>query len=258
VMGRIPAPLGSGLGMLLNTMPPWSWGVLFKMLAPLLPGRFQVSNPRDKIQKLAGLLRYNQDLYFGLISHWKNPETLVRGATEPATLLTGAPSKKAFSDPRKRMMYLDTLIGLPDDMLAKVDRASMGVSLETRIPLLDHRVVEFAWRVPAEMMFRDGKGKWILRQVLDKYVPRALVERPKMGFEVPIGDWLRGPLRDWAETLLSPERIRSEGILHARPIQEKWRAHLKGSHNWQHLLWGVLMFQAWHEHFRSDTGIISS
>ncbi|MCH8075829.1 MAG: asparagine synthase C-terminal domain-containing protein, partial [SAR324 cluster bacterium] len=147
---------------------------------------------------------------------------------------------------------------LPDDILAKVDRASMGVSLETRIPLLDHRVVEFAWRVPTAMKFRDGNGKWLLRQVLHKFVPRELIERPKMGFGVPIGDWLRGPLRDWAEALLDPERIRSEGYLNARPIQEKWRAHLTGSQNWQYLLWGILMFQCWHENLRSSEGEMSA
>jgi asparagine synthase (glutamine-hydrolysing) len=145
------------------------------------------------------------------------------------------------------MMYLDGMTYLPDDILVKVDRAAMGVSLETRVPFLDHRVVEFAWKLPLSYKIRNGEGKWILRKMLHKYVPKELVERPKMGFGVPIDTWLRGPLRDWAESLLNEDRLKREGFFRPEPIREKWRQHISRQSDWQYQLWGFLMFQSWME-----------
>jgi asparagine synthase (glutamine-hydrolysing) len=175
------------------------------------------------------------------VSTWEDPEQLVIGGQEVqntdhvSNALTGA----------NRMMLRDLLTYLPDDILAKVDRASMSVGLEVRAPLLDHRVAEFAWSLPLSMKIRGGEGKWLLRRLLDSYVPRNLIERPKRGFGVPIDSWLRGPLRDWAEALLNEDRLQREGFFNPKPIRDAWTTHLSERRNLQHQLWAVLMFQSW-------------
>ncbi len=239
-IGWVPLSCRRTMAQGLRILSPEQWSKLLK------PTHY--ANPGDKIHKISEILHtpLGEALYLDLVSHWKNPAKIVINGNEPLTAVTD-PSKWAktttFPD---RMMSVDMLTYLPDDILVKVDRASMGTSLEARAPFLDdHEVVEFAWSLPLEMKIRAGQGKWILRQVLYKYVPKELIERPKMGFGVPIDSWLRGPLRQWAEDLLSEGRLRREGFFHPEPIREKWSEHLSGKRNWQYYLWDILMFQAW-------------
>lgn len=248
-LGWLPAGLRRAAARALTVPAPGRWEALFRTLAPVLPARLRVRNPGDKVHKLAELLKLEsgEAVYRQLVSHWTHPAQLVTGASEPPTAFSDPALWARLPDFAARMMYLDAACYLPDDILTKVDRASMAVSLEVRVPLLDHNVVEFAWRVPSSMKMRDGQGKWLLRQVLYRYVPPALIERPKMGFSVPIDLWLRGPLRDWAEALLDEARLKREEFFDPRPIRRKWEQHLSGRHDWQYHLWDVLMFQAWRE-----------
>jgi asparagine synthase (glutamine-hydrolysing) len=231
----------------LTALSPSRWNAMLSPLKNVFPASLRQANVGDKLHKAAGVLASGSvdALYLGLVSHWEDPASIVIGGAEPPTLLTGNVPRLEGLDDIQRMMALDALTYLPDDILVKVDRAGMGVSLEGRVPFLDHRVVEFAWSLPQSMKLRDGVGKWVLRQVLYRHVPKELIERPKMGFGVPIGDWLRGPLRDWAEALLDEARLRQEGYFHPAPIRQKWAEHLSGARNWQYHLWDVLMFQAW-------------
>jgi asparagine synthase (glutamine-hydrolysing) len=238
---RFPKPLRSTAAAAISAVHPALWDSL---------GRFlKVSRLGDKIHKGAALLSHTtaSELYRGMVSHWPEPGSLVLGAHEPASELAGVQQALKGLSEVERMMALDLISYLPDDILTKVDRAAMGVSLETRVPMLDHRVVEFAWSLPLDYKLRGGVTKWPLREVLYRHVPRSLIERPKMGFGVPIDHWLRGPLRDWAETLLGESRLRQEGYLNPAPIRQKWAEHLSGQRNWQYHLWDVLMFQAWLE-----------
>ncbi len=180
-----------------------------------------------------------------MMSHWHDPDSVVLHGRETNTAMNDPEQWLDCDTHEHRMMYLDQTTYLPDDILVKVDRAAMAVSLETRIPLLDHRVVEFAWRLPLSMKIRSSQSKWALRRILYRYVPKKMLERPKMGFGIPIDLWLRGPLREWAEDLLDEARLRQEGFFRPGPIRAKWHEHLSGQNNWQYPLWDVLMFQAW-------------
>ncbi|GAJ38355.1 asparagine synthase (glutamine-hydrolyzing) [Saccharococcus caldoxylosilyticus] len=202
----------------------------------------------SRIYSVAMLLKSRsfENFYRTMVSHWKIPSELVKGSQEfNDNSENGNGRFHVEMDDFEKMMYIDSISYLPDDILVKVDRASMGVSLESRIPLLDHRIVEFAWKLPIQYKVNNGIQKWILRQILYKYVPQQLIERPKMGFGVPIGHWLRGPLREWAEELLDEERLKVEGFFNPSLVRKKWIEHLKGEKNWQYYLWDVLMFQAW-------------
>jgi len=245
-LSLVPQPLKKLVAKAITSVPPNAWDKLGRVSGGLTPDLAQLG---DKLHKGAGVLASGSvdELYLGLVSQWQDPASVVIMGAELPTLLRGnVPELKGLTDVA-RMMALDLLTYLPDDILTKVDRAAMGVSLETRVPFLDHRVVEWAWRLPQAMKLRDGQTKWILRQVLYKHVPRALMERPKMGFGIPVGVWLRGPLRDWAEALLDQSRLESEGYLRPAQIRQKWLEHLSGKRNWQYQLWNILMFQSWLE-----------
>ena len=231
---------------ILRAVSPTAWNRLFSVL----PTRFRPPQAGDKLHKLAGILEGTEgDLYRGLVSHWLQPEAMVPGAREPRGVLWDEEIARLVPDFVERMQLLDTLTYLPDDILTKVDRASMAVSLEVRVPLLDHRLVECAWHLPMRFKRRGTESKWLLRQVLYRYVPRALLERPKMGFGIPLDAWLRGPLREWAENLLSERRLREGGFVDSQPVRQLWQEHLSGRRNWQYILWDVLMFEAWREHW---------
>ncbi len=216
-----------------------------------LPGRYGIARLGDKMHKLAHRVSgidSLDDLYRRLVVEWPDNVDLVRGARRQPTALDNRELVAGIDTAEDRMMLWDSLTYLPDDILAKVDRAAMGVSLETRVPFLDHRVAELAWRLPLDMKIRNGEGKWALRQVLYRYVPKELIERPKAGFGIPVGQWLRGPLREWAENLISEERLEKEGYFYVQPIREAWRQHLGGRYDWTGRLWCILMFQAWLDH----------
>ncbi len=201
-----------------------------------------------KLHKMAGLLdaAAPADMYRRLVSHWSDPASVVRGGLEPPTLVSDRSAWADLPTFTESMMYLDLVTYLPDDILVKVDRASMAYALEARVPLLDHRVVEFAWQLPLHQKLRRGVGKWLLREVLYRHVPRALIDRPKKGFAIPIDAWLRGPLRAWAEGLLDPALLKADGFFEPAPIRAKWAAHLRGAADQHYELWDVLMFQAWY------------
>ncbi|MDA1101959.1 MAG: asparagine synthase (glutamine-hydrolyzing), partial [Proteobacteria bacterium] len=236
--GWLPGPVKAALAALITALPPQQWD--------RLGGLLKQRNPGDKLHKLAGVLhaRDAAGMYAGLTNLWPGAENMVLNRAGALPRPAGADLAEAAH----AMMYLDAMTYLPDDVLTKVDRASMAVSLEARVPLLDHRVVAFAWSLPLAMKLRDGVSKRLLRQVLYQHVPRHLIERPKMGFAVPIHTWLRGPLRDWAEALLAPARLAGDGYFDPAPIRRAWDQHQSGRRNWQHQLWTILMFQAWLDH----------
>ncbi|NQT33470.1 MAG: hypothetical protein HQ594_07350 [Candidatus Omnitrophica bacterium] len=244
---RVPVFMRSGLSGLMKGVSPQRWDSLSERCTSFMPGIFDHRLFGDKLHKLADALTCTSpdELYSALVSHWRDPASMVLGSREPLTILQDEKVRKAIPDFVDRMMFLDLVTYLPGDILQKVDRASMAVSLEARVPLLDHRVVEFAKRLPLSVKIKDAKSKWILRKVLSRHVPEELIERPKMGFGVPIDNWLRGPLREWAEDLLDENNMKKDGILDPRPVRKIWDEHLSGRKNWQYHLWDVLMFQAW-------------
>lgn len=246
-LGRVPPLARDAAAAVIGAISPGGWDRVFRALGSIMPARARVVQGGDRIHKLAAVLRGRSlaSVYERLVSFWEVDEGgLLRVPGAGAVAHAGMVPPPGLGGV-EQMMYWDARTYLPDDIMVKVDRAAMSVSLETRAPFLDHRLVEFAWRLPSSFRVRDGIGKWGMRRVLARHVPDMLVDRPKQGFGVPIDSWLRGPLREWATDLLSEARLRREGYLEAGPIQRRLRQHLEGERNWQYHLWIVLMFEAW-------------
>jgi asparagine synthase (glutamine-hydrolysing) len=257
----LPYPARQALGAAVRAVPTAGWDSLSRPVNALLPDSKNITRAGVNAHKLAARLsgvRDTDDLYKSLVSEWHDPAQVVKGAgsggaragvalSEPVSMLADPWPAAGVEEHQLRMMYRDSMTYLPDDILCKVDRAAMATSLETRVPFLDHRVAELAWRLPLNMKIRNGQSKWALRQVLYKYVPKNLIERPKAGFAIPIGQWLRGPLKDWAEALLDERRLEVEGYFYPKPIRDKWAQHLSGRYDHTASLWAVLIFQSWLE-----------
>ena len=247
-LGRSPQPLRRVASSAIRWVSPGAWDAASPLVQALLPRRRRVQRLGDRAHKVASLLGAGSraELYEHFRSHWLGEPSLVVGTEEHggwnSSFRSGDVTPLSFVE---EMMLTDALSYLPDDVLVKVDRAAMSASLETRAPLLDHRVAELAWSLPLSHKVRGGEGKRVLKEILHRYVPRSLVDRPKMGFGVPLDSWLRGPLREWGEDLLSADRIRRQGLLRPEPIRRAWAEHLSGHRNLQYPLWDVLMLQSW-------------
>lgn len=244
MLSLMPEFARNSVAAALTSQPTERWD----RFSQIIPRKLTPPQFGDKIHKVASVLKLNDAdaLYRRLVSHWE-PSALMTGTDETRGILWDKSVKNDFPNLLDRMQFLDLVTYLPDDILTKVDRCSMAVALEARVPLLDHRVVELAWRLPHSAKIRGGITKWLLRQVLYRHVPRELVERPKMGFGVPLAEWLRGPLRDWAENLLSERRLAETGLFDVALVRRYWSEHISGARNWQYLLWDLLMFENWRE-----------
>ena len=253
LLQRLPSPIKKKLlPHILTAIPPGIWDKVVNLAGNLAPGELRAGRAGDKIHKLAGVIGVDTpaEMYKRLISTCQNPADVVISGQKsiPWDMVNDSSDLAGHIE---EMMYYDMITYLPDDILVKNDRAAMAVSLETRMPFLDHRVVELAWKMPQKVKIHQGKGKYVLRQLLYQYVPSSLIDRPKMGFGIPISEWLKGPLNSWAMSLLSPEIIKSQGYFQANEITCKWHEHLEGTRNWQYYLWNVVSFQAWLEEWKT-------
>ena len=253
-MSLIPKSIRHLLYRSLKKVKPNKWDYLASKIEFLLPEFARLNNLGDKFYKGVGLLSSDSmvDLYLKLVTHWDEPSKALSSGNDQ--LLTDYSNNEELSnfDNVRGMMLMDLITFLPDDLLVKIDRAAMAVSLETRAPFLDHNIVEYAFNLNQKFKVRNGNTKWILKEVLNKYLPKNTYDRPKMGFAVPIGKWLRGPLRDWADNLLNENRLKEEGYFNHKEIKLKWDQHISETHNWDYHLWDVLMFQAWLENLKSN------
>ena len=242
-LNLMPLSIRRILALIIESISPQKWNNMSKFL----PGLNQYSNFGDKMHKGAKVLEAKtlNEMYYMLCSHWQNPSEVVINSKEPITILNKFKKKFRNLNSQEQMMVTDFVTYLPDDILVKIDRAAMSLSLETRTPFLDHQLIEYVLKIPHSLKFKDGNGKWILKKILNQYVPKKFTARPKMGFAVPLDTWLRGPLRDWVENLINENRLKQEGYFNHSLIRKKWKEHLSGKKNWHSDLWDVLMFQAW-------------
>lgn len=247
VLRHIPQGLRQMSAHALRAIPATTWRAVAEAGASVVPTLQRLSDPRQA-QRLAEIIELDDPMamHHNAVSYWRDIAELLPGAEEPPTAMDDQRQTIPQQNLVRRMMYMDALTYLPSNNLMKVDRASMSTSLEVRCPLLDHRVIEFAARLPGSPR-RQGQTKWLLRQILYQYVPRHLIERPKMGLRAPVALWLRGPLREWAEALLDERKLREQGIFNVTPIRTRWAEHLAGISDWHDCLWSVLMFEAWYE-----------
>ena len=252
-MSFVPQSIRNAIYHSLKNIKPSQWDRFAARVGFLLPNFAKLNNLGDKFYKGIDLISSESmvDLYLRLVTHWNDPsKALLEGKDR---LLIDYPENIKLSnfDEVNGMMLMDLVTFLPDDLLVKMDRAAMAVSLETRAPFLDHKIVEYAFNLDQKFKVRNGNTKWILKEILNKYIPKAYFDRPKMGFAVPIGKWLRGPLKDWADNLLAPNKLKDEGYFNHNEIKLKWEQHLSGTHNWDYHLWDVLMFQAWLDNLKN-------
>lgn len=248
-LNKIPKSIRHTFARSMVSISPHIWDQCFSLVKNLLPKKFRFTAPGDKIHKLAGVMFEDtlHSYYERLCSHWLDPEEIVLGSKEYTSLLSLDKEWLDSSNFTEKMMAMDIRTYMSDDILVKVDRAAMACSLETRVPMLSKKLVQSAWSLSLDLKIREGKGKWPLRQILYKYVPKGLIERPKQGFGIPIGDWLRGPLKGWAEDLLNKDKLVREGYINPDPVLKLWHEHQKGNISWHYHLWDVLMFQQWLE-----------
>lgn len=245
----LPFTLRKGLAGIVQSITPAQWNIFSRIFSPALRRYGTQGTFADKFNKIAQVMNMpdSDAVYRRLVSVYDNPEEIILEGREPSTIVTDRSLWPKSPNFVRRMMYLDLVSYLPDDILVKVDRASMGVGLEARAPFLDHRVVKFSCCLPNKMLYNDSKGKLLLRKLLNKYVPAKLIERPKMGFGIPIDAWLRGPLKEWAGDLLNENKLQQDGFFRPKLIAKQFSEHISGKRNWQYCLWGILMFQAWKE-----------
>lgn len=253
-MKMVPIPIRKGLSSMLSGVSPASWDNIANIIEHILPKYARLNNLGDKFNKGIGLISSSSivDLYLWLVTHWDKPTDLVLNGKDLTLIEYFDNHNLENFDNVQGMMCMDLLTFLPDDLLVKIDRAAMAVSLETRAPFLDHRLIEFSLSLSQKYKVRNGNTKWLLKEVLKKYLPKETFHRPKTGFAVPVGQWLRGPLKEWADSLLNQTRLKSEGYFNYKIINEKWDQHINKTHNWDYHLWDVLMFQAWLENQKNN------